>query len=395
MSSSHNADASTSGAEQNAERTGSSEANAASDIQQNVVAAAGGQGAPHSSAEAGPSTQSAYYPPSLSDFTGPVADSHNSSSNSDTDSAVGDFVSTRSQSLSESVFDFRNEHGRRYHAYRDGVEYQLPNDEQELDRLDLQHHLFYLTLRGKLQQSPLDELPYGVQNVLDIGTGTGIWAIDFADRYPTAKVIGTDLSPVQPVYVPPNCHFYVDDATADWNFDAPFDFIHGRMLVVAIKDWSALFRQCFDNLTPGGWVEFQDLNFPFRCDDGSAGPDSAALQWSYKFVEGAAKLGIDMTAPNKFAQQLAEVGFVDVQVERYVWPINRWPKDEHEKEKGLWMLQNMQEGLQGFSMGIFTKGLGWRAEEVEVFLAEVRRAFNNRKSHVYLPIWIVYARKPS
>jgi methylase of polypeptide subunit release factors len=30
--------------------------------------------------------------------------------------------------------------------------------------------------------------------VLDIGTGTGIWAIEFAKRYPHTQVIGTDLS---------------------------------------------------------------------------------------------------------------------------------------------------------------------------------------------------------
>jgi methylase of polypeptide subunit release factors len=54
-----------------------------------------------------------------------------------------------------------------------------------------------------------------VQNVLDIGTGTGLWAIEFgacqsiatsmqdaklssADKHPSAIVIGTDLSPIQP-----------------------------------------------------------------------------------------------------------------------------------------------------------------------------------------------------
>lgn len=33
--------------------------------------------------------------------------------------------------------------------------------------------------------------------VIDIGTGTGIWAIDFADEHPESEVIGTDLSPIQ------------------------------------------------------------------------------------------------------------------------------------------------------------------------------------------------------
>jgi methylase of polypeptide subunit release factors len=44
---------------------------------------------------------------------------------------------------------------------------------------DLQHHLFTLTFDGKLHIAPIEELKGGIHNVLDIGTGTGIWAIDF------------------------------------------------------------------------------------------------------------------------------------------------------------------------------------------------------------------------
>ena len=102
-----------------------------------------------------------------------------------------------------------------------------------------------------------------------------------------------------------------------------------------------------------------------------------------------------MSAAEKFPTMLAEAGFVDIHAERYAWPINKWAKDPLEKEKGVWVLQNVQEGLQGFSMGYFTRGLGWSAEAVEVFLADVRKAFNDRKSHVYIPIWAIYARKPS
>jgi methylase of polypeptide subunit release factors len=61
---------------------------------------------------------------------------------------------------------------------------------------DLQHHLWKATLHGKLFLAPIKDNP---QNVLDLGTGTGIWAIEFADKYPSASVLGTDLSPIQPL----------------------------------------------------------------------------------------------------------------------------------------------------------------------------------------------------
>ena len=53
----------------------------------------------------------------------------------------------------------------------------MPNDEKEQDRLDLFHHLFLSLLGGRLWTAPLGN-PH---RVLDVGTGTGIWAIDFAE----------------------------------------------------------------------------------------------------------------------------------------------------------------------------------------------------------------------
>lgn len=67
-------------------------------------------------------------------------------------------------------------------------------------------------------------------NVLDIGTGTGSWAVEFAERHPAAQVFGTDLNNVQPTYVPPNCQFINEDSEETWAFRFPFDYIHLRMM---------------------------------------------------------------------------------------------------------------------------------------------------------------------
>jgi methylase of polypeptide subunit release factors len=57
--------------------------------------------------------------------------------------------------------------------------------------LDLHHEIFLRMLSGRLHDAPIGKQP---QRILDIGTGTGIWAIDMADTYPSAEVIGTDLT---------------------------------------------------------------------------------------------------------------------------------------------------------------------------------------------------------
>lgn len=148
------------------------------------------------------------------------------------DSGIEDVSSTQSTSIRSSVLEYTYENGRRYNAYRAG-EYTIPNDETEQDRMDLLHHIYRMMLGGELLQKP----PIEPNHILDIGTGTGIWAIDIADEFPEASVIGTDISPIQPSWIPPNCQFYVDDAEAtEWAYEN-YDLIHGRSLGGAIADW--------------------------------------------------------------------------------------------------------------------------------------------------------------
>lgn len=102
---------------------------------------------------------------------------------SDIDTALDsdtNYISTTSPAQSSS--NFRVENGR--HAFDENA-YALPNDDQEVNRLDIQHHVWRLSLKGKLH---LASLPPDVQNVLDVGTGTGSWAIDFAHSHLSAVV---------------------------------------------------------------------------------------------------------------------------------------------------------------------------------------------------------------
>lgn len=66
----------------------------------------------------------------------------------------------------------------------------------ELERLDIKHRVITLLCGGELHFAPLIK----PQRILDIGTGTGIWVMEMADQYPDTRIIGTDLSPVQPLW---------------------------------------------------------------------------------------------------------------------------------------------------------------------------------------------------
>jgi hypothetical protein len=61
------------------------------------------------------------------------------------------------------------------------------------------------------------------------------------DEYPSAEILGIDLSPIQPSWVPPNVRFIVDDAESPWVYPPNhFDFVHTRHLASSIKNYPKL-----------------------------------------------------------------------------------------------------------------------------------------------------------
>lgn len=69
--------------------------------------------------------------------------------------------------------------------------------------------------------------------------------MEFAEGYPSANVLGIDLSPIQPPEVPPNCSFRVDDVESEWVAHEKYDYIHSRAMVAAVRNWPRLFDQAF------------------------------------------------------------------------------------------------------------------------------------------------------
>jgi methylase of polypeptide subunit release factors len=51
--------------------------------------------------------------------------------------------------------------------------------QQEKDRMDIYHKLFSVARREQLHQAPIPQR--WAPRILDIGCGTGIWAIDMAE----------------------------------------------------------------------------------------------------------------------------------------------------------------------------------------------------------------------
>ncbi|KAI5865358.1 S-adenosyl-L-methionine-dependent methyltransferase [Durotheca rogersii] len=308
-------------------------------------------------------------------------------SQTETTSISGSMRSS-TMSLDSSLCHFVEENGRTYHRYKEG-RYFLPNDAAEQERLDLQHQLFTIAIGGKLYIAPVPENP---KRVLDIATGTGIWAIDFAVQHPRSQVIGTDLSPIQPQFLPENCKFEIDDAEDEWTFSEPFDFIHGRALMSCFNDPAAVVRQAFAHLAPGGLMEFQDALFPMSYI-GEAPTASALYRWNQLMMEGVGRLGRSWSNVQHYRRYFEEAGFVDIVEKRFYWPTSPWAKGLYYKTVAAYFQEDMLAGLEAMSLKVLG-GLGMSPRQIREFVEDVKRDFLDTNLHAYLTVTYIYGYKP-
>ncbi|KAL7927024.1 S-adenosyl-L-methionine-dependent methyltransferase [Trichoderma austrokoningii] len=297
------------------------------------------------------------------------------------------------ESLSDSVLDYPEEFGRTYHAYHAGS-YVYPNDLSEQERLAMQGPIIKRLFDDRLYFAPLSPAD-PPQVILDIATGVGDWAVEMGDMFPQSRVVGTDLSPIQPDMVPPNVEFYVEDSSEPWNYTDKFGYIHTRLTA---GSWSCfetqIAQQAFDALEPGGWFEAQETEAFFCCDDGTMDPNGPMCTWFHEMRVACEKLNRPATLGSDLKGIFERVGFVDVEQFVFRLPLNEWPRDERLKNLGWMWGQNFSQGLTGFSVQAMSRIYGRSQDEIELSLVRVREEILNPRVHAYMPIFVVYGRKP-
>ncbi|KAI0126032.1 sam dependent methyltransferase [Xylariales sp. AK1849] len=265
-----------------------------------------------------------------------------------------------------------------------------PAKDDEETRIYLLHEAFRKTLDGRLLNAPVAE-PVG--RVLDIGSGTGVWTAEFATEYPTAEVVGIDLS-LPTIPPPPNCHFLIQNAEQDWEIGgAKFDIIHTRLVPWHAKEVPALLRRCYENLKPGGYIELQEIWTPRPTDEPPGAPEykSKVVEWTQLRKEAVSKLGIDQTIPGRLPGLLSEAGFAEVHVQDYKWPIGPWMEDEKMKEIGSIFMEVLQLGKMELSLQLLAH-LGMSEREIIDLVEQVGKELGVGK--IYSTVRFVTARKP-
>ena len=252
-----------------------------------------------------------------------------------------------------------------------------------MDRNDLQHCKFTLLTDDKFFIAPISDHP---QKILDLGTGSGIWAIDVADQFPSASVIGVDTAPVQPNVLPPNLVFEVDDIEHDWLWaESSFDLIHGRELIMAIHDWPRLVLQALNHLKPGGYLQLAGSYPEFRSDDGTLPPDSAYVEMGNIFFDMSERIGASGREVLKWKNHLERAGFEDVHERLYKIPTNPWPRDERLKKIGVFELSHFRDNIANVFARGYQQILGGDPAYFEVLLARARKEVLDRRMHSWVP----------
>jgi hypothetical protein len=299
-----------------------------------------------------------------------------------------------SRDLSNSLREYKDECGappnyieneREYHGYHRGL-YMYPCDEDEKDRLDIYHHIF-LVARGRDRhgRDQLHKVPVADNaRILDLGTGTGIWPMQMAERYPNAEIWGTDLVNIQPPLIHLNLRFIIpQDFEGPWQLgDDPWDFIHFRMGCGSVSKWDVMYEKIFTHLRPGGWLEHIEIDIRPQYEQGAN--NSRQLDEWYEYLDGATQLAEKrLEYPPNLRELMSNCGFVDIDEEVIRLPLNEWPEDEREKFIGRWYNLGLCQGLEALMLGPLTRAYEWPLENVKQMLMMVKPQICSRRVRAY------------
>ncbi|KAJ5021105.1 hypothetical protein J3E73DRAFT_435011 [Bipolaris maydis] len=220
------------------------------------------------------------------------------------------------------------ENGRWYHGFRRGLLHPGKGSHGHLPPV------FRRSTERQLHQAPVPSEPHLQPRILDVGCGTGIWAIDMAE-------------------IPPNLRFRVPrDYESPWTLgEDSWDLIHLRMACGSVESWPELYQKIYTYACPIVALLAPSI---------SAYADGSCFAKWYGWLADATQRAYRPIAYEHRTRQLLQAaGFIDIQETVIRVPYNTWPNDPHQKDIGRWYNLGLTEGLEALTFAPLTRVYHW------------------------------------
>jgi SAM-dependent methyltransferase len=258
--------------------------------------------------------------------------------------------------------------------------YLMPQHPSEVNRLDLQH----FALRELLGTNHLAPIA-APRSVLDVGTGTGQWAVEMCREFPGALVVGADQAPPVDRHAALGYVFTRINLLNGLPFrDGSFEYVHQRLLRAGIPAaaWPGAVRELARVTAPGGLVEVGESGEHW----GNAGP--AATRFFGLMRELGGRFGMDTQGPPGLGlpRLLAEAGLDQIGERQVTVPIGEWGG-----RVGSFMASNLRTIGRALTP-VYASALGVPEKETTALVTEMLR--ETEVVHMTGEVWYAWGRKP-
>ncbi|KAF8484278.1 S-adenosyl-L-methionine-dependent methyltransferase, partial [Gautieria morchelliformis] len=137
------------------------------------------------------------------------------------------------------------------------------------EMLDEMHEAMKFYLGGRLSLAPLEKSAPPM-SIMDMGCGSGAWAIQAAEQFPDVDMLAVDITMLPSRPLPPNLRFQILDLTKPCPFGSQlFDIVHARSVFLHLPNFEEVLNSVMQLVKPGGWLLLDDGETVCRDEPGN------------------------------------------------------------------------------------------------------------------------------